>query len=74
VAVIVAHGPMRREPGLGHCWLMDAVVQLSDLTKPSTTGGAPAVDRASQVVAAAGAVAVKAPSDSGKPGYSGLVG
>jgi hypothetical protein len=72
VAVIVAHGSMRREPGLGHCWLMDAVVQLSDLTKPSTTGGAPAVGQASQVVAA-DAVAVKAPSDSGKPGYSGLV-
>jgi hypothetical protein len=52
---------------------MDAVVQLSDLTKPSTTGGAPAVDQASQVVAAAGAVAVEGPSDSGKPGYSGLV-
>jgi hypothetical protein len=52
---------------------MDAVVRLSDLTKPSTTGGVPAVDQAGQVVAAADAVAVKAPSDSGRPGYSGLV-
>jgi hypothetical protein len=69
----VAHGPMRCGPGLGHCRLMDAVVRLSDLTKPSTTGGVPAVDQASQVVAAADVVAVKAPSDSGKPGYSGLV-
>jgi hypothetical protein len=64
VAVIVAHGPMRRGPGLGHCWLMDAVVQLSELTKPSTAGGG----QGSQVVATADAVAVRAPSGSGKPG------
>jgi putative ABC transport system ATP-binding protein len=45
---------------------MDALVQLSDLTKRYVTGGAPALDQVSLQIAPGEAVAVMGPSGSGK--------
>jgi putative ABC transport system ATP-binding protein len=52
---------------------MDALIELSDVTKRYAAGGAPALDRISLGVAAGEAVAVMGPSGSGKSTLLNLV-
>src|SRR5229473_2826981 len=52
---------------------MDALIELSEVTKRYAAGGAPALDRVSLGVAAGEAVAVMGPSGSGKSTLLNLV-